>query len=295
MSRYPACAIDEYASIRLRLLCVSAATLPTVIVTIASTSNSSTQSALSVGSPSRKIRSSIANDAAFDPTDRNAVTGVGAPSYTSGAHMWNGTAAILNPMPAATSDHGEDQARVVLLADERRRHHAQAGRARQAVHERHAVQQDAERKRAEQEILHRRLVRSLVGLDEPGQDVERHGHRLEADEDRDEVDAAGHDHHAERGAQDEEVVLPGLTPSISIYRIDISTVSAAASRNSTLKNSPKPSTAISPCATSTCVPANGTSDAAVAPSASSVTPGEDAAAFARHQHVGDEQDAAPPP
>jgi len=28
--------------------------------------------------------------------------GVGAPSYTSGAHMWNGTAAILKPMPAAT-------------------------------------------------------------------------------------------------------------------------------------------------------------------------------------------------
>ena len=28
--------------------------------------------------------------------------GVGAPSYTSGAHMWNGTAAILNAMPATT-------------------------------------------------------------------------------------------------------------------------------------------------------------------------------------------------
>ena len=50
-----------------------------------------------------KMRSSIANDAAVDPTDRNAVIGVGAPSYTSGAHMWNGTAAILNPTPAATS------------------------------------------------------------------------------------------------------------------------------------------------------------------------------------------------
>src|SRR5207237_5270439 len=49
-----------------------------------------------------KIRSSIANEAAFEPTDRNAVTGVGAPSYTSGAHMWNGTAAILNPTPATT-------------------------------------------------------------------------------------------------------------------------------------------------------------------------------------------------
>ena len=32
---------------------------------------------------------------------RNAVTGVGAPSYTSGVHMWNGTAASLNARPAA--------------------------------------------------------------------------------------------------------------------------------------------------------------------------------------------------
>jgi hypothetical protein len=33
------------------------------------------------------MRRSIANAAAFDPTERNAVIGVGAPSYTSGAHM----------------------------------------------------------------------------------------------------------------------------------------------------------------------------------------------------------------
>ena len=29
----------------------------------------------------------------------NAVAGVGAPSYTSGAHMWKGTAATLKPNP----------------------------------------------------------------------------------------------------------------------------------------------------------------------------------------------------
>ena len=52
--------------------------------------------------PSTKMRISIANDAAFEPTERNAVIGVGAPSYTSGAHMWNGTAAILKPTPATT-------------------------------------------------------------------------------------------------------------------------------------------------------------------------------------------------
>ncbi len=65
---------------RLTFDCVTAATLPTVIVTTASIQNSSRQSALIDGSPSTKIRISIANDAAFEPTDRNAVIGVGAPS-----------------------------------------------------------------------------------------------------------------------------------------------------------------------------------------------------------------------
>ena len=37
--------------------------------------------------------------AAFDATEKNAVTGVGAPSYVSGAHWWNGTAEILKPKP----------------------------------------------------------------------------------------------------------------------------------------------------------------------------------------------------
>src|SRR5260370_31354200 len=87
---------------RFRFVWVSAATFPTVIVTIESTSNSSRQSAFIEGRPSRKIRSSIAKDAALEPTDRKAVIGVGAPSYTSGAHMWNGTAALLKPTPATT-------------------------------------------------------------------------------------------------------------------------------------------------------------------------------------------------
>ncbi len=31
--------------------------------------------------------------------EKNAVTEVGAPSYTSGAHIWNGTAVSLNKKP----------------------------------------------------------------------------------------------------------------------------------------------------------------------------------------------------
>ena len=33
----------------------------------------------------------------------NAVTGVGAPWYTSGVHMWNGAAATLKPRPTSNS------------------------------------------------------------------------------------------------------------------------------------------------------------------------------------------------
>ena len=72
--------------------------LPTVIV-----KNASTQSTcVAISNPPKpyaKIRSSTANPAAFGPTEKNAVTGVGAPEYTSGTHVWNGTAAILNPKP----------------------------------------------------------------------------------------------------------------------------------------------------------------------------------------------------
>jgi hypothetical protein len=45
--------------------------------------------------PKWKKRSSMAKPAAFEPTARNAVTGMGAPVYTSGAHMWKGTLEIL--------------------------------------------------------------------------------------------------------------------------------------------------------------------------------------------------------
>ena len=37
--------------------------------------------------------------AALTPVDMNPVTTAGAPSYASGDHMWNGTAATLNPKP----------------------------------------------------------------------------------------------------------------------------------------------------------------------------------------------------
>ena len=43
------------------------------------------------------------NAAVFTPVAMNPVTGVGAPSYTSGAHMWKGTTATLNMNPISSS------------------------------------------------------------------------------------------------------------------------------------------------------------------------------------------------
>ena len=40
-----------------------------------------------------------ANAASFEAVPMNTVTHVGDPSYTSGIHMWNGTAPSLNPIP----------------------------------------------------------------------------------------------------------------------------------------------------------------------------------------------------
>ena len=48
----------------------------------------------------RKIWKKTLRPIFLEPVARNRETGVAAPSYTSGAHMWKGTAAILNPYPA---------------------------------------------------------------------------------------------------------------------------------------------------------------------------------------------------
>ena len=45
----------------------------------------------------------------------NAVTGVGAPWYTSGVQKWNGTAATLNPRPTSSSATPARIERVVAL------------------------------------------------------------------------------------------------------------------------------------------------------------------------------------
>jgi AmmeMemoRadiSam system protein A len=84
------------------LPCRKAIRLPTVIVSAANTANIPGHTSIAGAKAVTKTRISTAKPAAFEPTERKVVTGVGAPSYTSGAHIWNGTEDILKPNPAAT-------------------------------------------------------------------------------------------------------------------------------------------------------------------------------------------------
>ena len=70
----------EYASIRLTLRWISAVTLPTVIVSAASSQRTPVQLAAAPPSAAMKTRAKAANAAAFTATAMNAVTAVGAPS-----------------------------------------------------------------------------------------------------------------------------------------------------------------------------------------------------------------------
>src|SRR4029453_19635394 len=88
---------------RLRFDWASATTLPTVIVSAAIPHNSPDQSACAPPSATTSTRMSAAKAAALDPVAMKEVIVVGAPWYTSGDHMWNGTAEILNPKPPRMS------------------------------------------------------------------------------------------------------------------------------------------------------------------------------------------------
>ncbi len=60
----------------------------------------------------------------------NAVTAVGAPSYTSGVHMWNGTALILNASPATMNTTPTTSPAAGLVAGRRRRASARSPSSR---------------------------------------------------------------------------------------------------------------------------------------------------------------------
>src|SRR4028118_2064392 len=77
----------------------TASTEPTTMLRTASTQTMGFQSSCSVPKAEKKMRSRAAKPAALAAAAMNAVTGVGEPWYTSGVHVWNGTAATLKPKP----------------------------------------------------------------------------------------------------------------------------------------------------------------------------------------------------
>src|SRR5216684_9081383 len=90
--------IELYARSRLTFVCTSAPRFPANIVSAASAQKAQNQKCVAAGTVA-KMRNNKANAAAFGPAEKSAVTGVGAPSYTSGVHTWNGAAATLKPSP----------------------------------------------------------------------------------------------------------------------------------------------------------------------------------------------------
>src|SRR4051794_22466757 len=88
---------------RLIFVCHSAAKLPTHMEASATAQTIGAQRAAIGSNAVTKMRRKIAKAAAFGPAERNAETGVGAPWYTSGAHIWNGAAETLNASPTKIS------------------------------------------------------------------------------------------------------------------------------------------------------------------------------------------------
>src|SRR3954469_5056747 len=102
ISMKPACETDEYASIRFTFSCASAAMFPIASETQAIAAIAQVHRYASCGNAVTSTRSATTSAATFVADDMNAVTGVGAPWYASGVHMWNGAAEALNPSPAIT-------------------------------------------------------------------------------------------------------------------------------------------------------------------------------------------------
>src|SRR5438552_17362149 len=92
--------MDEYAGSRTNCVCRSATTLPTTIVAMAMAPTIGPQKCASDGNPMYRMRRRPTNPAAFEATERYAASGVGDPSYVSGAQKWNGTADTLKPKAA---------------------------------------------------------------------------------------------------------------------------------------------------------------------------------------------------
>src|SRR4030081_1745227 len=102
MSRKPACAIDEYAIMRLTSVWVRPSTAPIPIETIATAHSTPRHSQLVDWNPTVSTRRIPPNEATLVHAAMNAVTGVGAPWETYGVQVWNGPTEPLNNSPTTS-------------------------------------------------------------------------------------------------------------------------------------------------------------------------------------------------
>ena len=100
------------------LVCQSAARFPSVMVRAADVHRSQKVPAPVVENPPRNTRSRTAKAAALGPTERNAVTGAGAPWYTSGVQIWKGTVSLSIVDPENPYRYVEVRGRVTDITQE---------------------------------------------------------------------------------------------------------------------------------------------------------------------------------
>ena len=88
---------------RIMFVCRSAMTLPAVIDNAASIHSRGWNTSSRPKKPTTTRFIKATKPAALEATARKAVTGVGAPSYVSGAQVWNGNAETLKANPITTN------------------------------------------------------------------------------------------------------------------------------------------------------------------------------------------------
>ena len=124
-----------------------------------------------------------------------------------------GNGGNLEQQPDRGGGHHEEHHRIPGLArGDGDSDDGQLGGARNSVHQRKAIGQEAAGKGAEDQILHGRLVRSPLPAQEPDHDVETQRHQLQSDEQRDQIRAGRQEKHAALRKQNQPVVLAMMLP-----------------------------------------------------------------------------------
>jgi hypothetical protein len=101
--------------------------------------------------------------------------------------------------------HAQQHHRVAVR--QRLRNRRDLGRAGDAVHERHAVDDHRRRHRADEEELQRRFRGDGIPLEESRQQIQRDRHQLERDEQQDQLTRRRERAHADQRQQQREVIL----------------------------------------------------------------------------------------